>query len=144
LALAPGTGTAFAHGTTASPRAFTTPSKNIVCAAGSALGDGYVDCILLSGLRPRPPVHLCRAGDPGDWLELEATGKPSLARCHGDPGPFLGVMNGDGRAYRAGVLEYGRTWRYHGVRCDSARIGLTCRNRSGHGFFLSRERWRLF
>lgn len=41
-------------------------------------------------------------------------------------------------------LAYGRTYRWHGITCRSARTGLTCRNRSGHGFFLSRERQRTF
>jgi len=43
----------------------------------------------------------------------------------------------------ARVLDYGTTWSGGGVRCTSAATGLTCRNRSGHGFFLSRERWRV-
>jgi hypothetical protein len=44
----------------------------------------------------------------------------------------------------ARVLAYGKTWAGEGLRCTSAEIGLTCRNRDGHGFFLSRERWRAF
>ena len=42
------------------------------------------------------------------------------------------------------VLPYGRTLRWSGFACASRRTGLTCRNRSSHGFFLSRERQRLF
>jgi hypothetical protein len=42
------------------------------------------------------------------------------------------------------VLGYGRTWRVGGIRCASAPSGLTCRNKTGRGFFLSRERWRTF
>ncbi len=44
----------------------------------------------------------------------------------------------------ARVLAYGTTWAGGGLRCASAETGLTCRNRDGHGFFLSRERWRAF
>ena len=45
----------------------------------------------------------------------------------------------------ARVLAYGMTWSGGGgLRCRSAETGLTCRNASGHGFFLSRERWRSF
>jgi hypothetical protein len=40
-------------------------------------------------------------------------------------------------------LAYGRTYAWHGIRCTSARTGLTCRNLSGHGFFLSRQRQRI-
>jgi hypothetical protein len=41
-------------------------------------------------------------------------------------------------------LGYGRAWRRGGIRCVSRSIGLTCRNRSGHGFFMSRERTTRF
>jgi hypothetical protein len=43
------------------------------------------------------------------------------------------------------VLGYGRTIRFgRRIACTARRSGLTCRNRDGHGFFLSRERVRLF
>ena len=42
------------------------------------------------------------------------------------------------------VLRYGRTYRGHRIRCTSRRRGLTCTNRSRHGFFLSCERQRVF
>jgi len=45
----------------------------------------------------------------------------------------------------------GRTLRYghaisinKGVRCISRRTGWTCTNRSGHGYFLSRQRQRIW
>ncbi len=41
-------------------------------------------------------------------------------------------------------LAYGRSYTWHGIRCSSATIGLTCKNLSGHGFFLSRRRQRVF
>jgi uncharacterized protein DUF6636 len=41
-------------------------------------------------------------------------------------------------------LAYGRSYSWRGIRCASAATGLTCRNRSGHGFFLSRGRQRAF
>lgn len=41
-------------------------------------------------------------------------------------------------------LGYGSTWRYRGFRCRSERRGVTCRNLSGHGFFLSRARQAVF
>ena len=40
------------------------------------------------------------------------------------------------------TLAYGRTWRRDGYACRSARVGLTCTNRAGHGLFVSRETWR--
>lgn len=44
----------------------------------------------------------------------------------------------------ARMLGYGKTWSGGGLRCKSEFTGVTCRNRSGHGFFLSRERRRSF
>ncbi len=35
-------------------------------------------------------------------------------------------------------LAYGSTWRRGGFTCSSLKVGLQCKNRSGHGFFLSR------
>jgi hypothetical protein len=45
---------------------------------------------------------------------------------------------------KAKVLRYGKTWRHGSMRCTSTKKGLTCRNKSKHGFFLSRERSRFF
>jgi hypothetical protein len=39
---------------------------------------------------------------------------------------------------RAKVLRYGSKWSRGGFTCASRRTGLRCRNRSGHGWFLSR------
>jgi Family of unknown function (DUF6636) len=41
-------------------------------------------------------------------------------------------------------LRYGRSVRHAGVKCTSTHRGITCRNRRGHGFFISRQRYRLF
>jgi hypothetical protein len=59
--------------------------------------------------------------------------------CAGDPGPLLPQIDA-----AAKVLAYGTTIRVGGISCASATTGLTCRNHSRHGFFLSRERWRMF
>ena len=40
------------------------------------------------------------------------------------------------------TLAYGRVWRRSGYVCRSARAGLTCTNRYGHGLFVSRASWR--
>jgi hypothetical protein len=42
------------------------------------------------------------------------------------------------------VLGYGHVWRIADITCAVAETGLTCTNRHGHGFFLSRTRQRLF
>lgn len=44
---------------------------------------------------------------------------------------------------RPRTLAYGKTFRSAGYTCASRKSGLTCR-RGTHGFFLSKERQRLF
>jgi hypothetical protein len=87
--------------------------------------------------RAAPPL-LQGGGYAGDRVVLLATGRAHAPSCAGDPGPFLGLKVG------ARVLGYGKTWSDGGLRCSSAFIGLTCRNKRGHGFFLSRAHWRAF
>ena len=42
------------------------------------------------------------------------------------------------------TLPYGKTWRHSVFTCTSRVTGVTCRNRNGHGLFVSRESYRLF
>jgi hypothetical protein len=121
---------------------FKTPSGNIVCFHYTGANDypqAIVVCGIKSGLKPAPPRRACRDGDyAGDRVELFVEGRAHAPTCAGDPGPFLGLTVG------ARVLGYGKTWRGGGMRCVSAVAGLTCSNKSGHGFFLSRAHWRAF
>jgi hypothetical protein len=111
---------------------FRTPSRNIACGylPGSGGAPTFLRCDVLSGLRPEPrrPCEL-------DWTgaSMRPTGR-ATASCAGDT-----VYDP-----RSRILDYGQTWRRGGFRCTSRTTGLTCTNRSGHGFFLSRQRWRLF
>jgi uncharacterized protein DUF6636 len=40
---------------------------------------------------------------------------------------------------RAKSIPYGGKWSRGGFTCLSRKAGLRCRNRSGHGFFLSKQ-----
>jgi hypothetical protein len=119
--------------------AFKTPSGNIVCGYSiDSFGAASMECGIKSGLKPPPPRVHCSAGDPNDKrVSLTATGRAVPVTCAGDPGPFLVES-------RASILGYGRTWSGGGISCTSESAGLTCKNRVGHGFFISRERWRTF
>jgi hypothetical protein len=121
--------------------AFKTPSGNIVCGwsiGGARPASASIECGIKSGLKPSPPRVHCTAGDPNDKrISLTAAGRAIPVTCAGDPGPFVVEA-------KATVLRYGKTWADGGISCTSATNGLTCRNRAGHGFFLSRERWRSF
>ncbi len=108
--------------------AFQTPSKNIGCLGGS--GGLRCDIGQKDWQSPRRPksCHLAY----GDSLAMSATGRPEWT-CHGDT-----------VRHEGSILPYGTTARFGAFTCISRSIGLTCTNRSGHGFFLSRQSYRLF
>jgi hypothetical protein len=109
---------------------FRTPSGNIGCVY-DARGGGTLRCDIRSGLKPSPAKPKGCTVDWGDSLTLLRQGRARIT-CHGDT-----VFQQGAR-----VLRYGTTWRRQGFRCTSRTSGLTCRNPSGKGFFLSRERWQ--
>ena len=127
--------TTFASAASSLPM-FRTPSGNIGCyySPKDPTTAAYLRCDIRTRLKPTPPKPArCVDLDWGDSYELNLTGRARLT-CHGDTAIDP----------RARVLAYGVTWRRNGFSCVSRLAGLTCRNRSGHGFFLSRKRWYRF
>lgn len=121
-------------------RYFKTPSGNIVCLYSRGLVGTKpgVDCAIKSGLKPPPHKVKCREGDPTDqFIFMATTGRAHEPSCAGDPGPLAGEK-------QAKVLAYGHRLHRSGLTCTSATTGLTCRNKSGHGFALSRAHSRRF
>ncbi len=116
-------------GAAASWLSFQTPSRNIACSYHS----GILRCEIGGGLEPLPPKPVSCSLDWGYGLKLRLTGR-AYVLCAGDT-----IRQPD-----APVLAYGSTWRRSGLSCVSRTTGLTCRNAAGHGFFLSRKRWRRF
>ena len=114
---------------------FATPSGNIRCFWTARQG-GVVECTIDSGLKPPAPRGTCDLDQNG--LVLHATGG-ATPDCRGDPTPA-------GLDPKIPALPYGKIWHRLGFSlvCTSRVTGLTCRNLTGHGFFLSRERWRTF
>lgn len=111
---------------------FRTPTGNIGCAYSWFSGEPpYLRCDIRSGLVPRPPRPKGCDLDWGYGYELSATGR-ARTFCAGDT-----TLDP-----RARVLAYGARWSRGGFTCVSRTTGLTCRNRSGHGFLLSRVRSR--
>lgn len=111
---------------------FQTPSHNIGCIAD----DSQLRCDIRSGLNnPHlPPRGNCPTEvDFGQGLWIAPTG-PAHIVCAGDT-----ALDPDAR-----VIPYGTTFVHGAYRCQSETIGLTCRNESGHGFFLNRDVWRRF
>ncbi|HYX84591.1 MAG TPA: DUF6636 domain-containing protein [Gaiellales bacterium] len=112
---------------------FATPSGNIRC-FGTARAGGSVECDIASGLTPAPAGTGCDLDQPG--IEVGGTGQARTS-CRSDPTPA-------GLDDRIPVLAYETVWHGYGVYCLSQQSGVVCVNRDGHGYFLSRERWKTF
>jgi hypothetical protein len=108
---------------------FRTPSRNITC----SYSGGALRCDIGTGVHPLPPRPSSCDVDWGQGFELGARGRATIV-CAGDTTSRISVPS----------LRYGRTWRRGGITCVSRSVGLRCRNRSGHGFFMSRERTTRF
>jgi hypothetical protein len=105
---------------------FQTPTHNIGCLYQSS--PAALRCDIRSGLKPPPSKP---KGCTVDWTggyQVGATGRAQKV-CAGDT-----VLSADAR-----VVRYGTTWRAGPFTCKSSISGLRCKNRSGHGFFLSRR-----
>jgi hypothetical protein len=105
---------------------FQTPSHNIGC-----VGDAhYIRCDTRYVTKYSQPRYKPRGCDL-DWgpLSMGPRGRAHVI-CAGDT-----ALNG-----HAPVLRYGTSKLYAGkFRCTSRPTGLRCQNRSGHGWFLSRQ-----
>jgi hypothetical protein len=103
---------------------FETPSGNIACNRGVPIsGEPGISCVVFSESSPTK-------GQRSWWMRPR--GRASVRFV-------LGNIGTDVR-----VLRYGRSWSRAGITCTSRSAGLTCRNRDGHGFTLSREQQRRF
>ena len=110
---------------------FVMPSGNIGCGFTNE-PRRYLRCdILQSSDMPAKP-RSCDL-DYGHAYAMNRRGK-SRVLCAGDT-----VVNRN-----APVLDYGETKRIGGFKCKSKMTGLRCRNKSDHGWFLSRDRIARF
>jgi hypothetical protein len=101
--------------------AFKSPSGNITCVMSTSSGT-FAQCELRS-----MPI---RGG--------------FMVPPHG-PVRRYDVASEDDLAHRRFVLRYGHSRQLDRYRCTSRKSGMTCRNRrSGHGFFISRDRQRTW
>lgn len=121
---------------------FKTPSGKIVCEWATYIGapPALVECGVATGLKPPIPKTGpdCQHLDyVGNRVKLATTGPVHSVACAGDAGPFADPGHTD-------YVRYGQSWKGGGIVCSEATGGLTCRNRDGHGFFLSLRAWRAF
>ena len=116
--------------------AFRSPSGNIECFYGSSV----LHCQIGQADYAKTLQDRCMAGPSVDWhgFELGATRKSALT-CSG------GILyDPDTQVPYYVTLAYGKSRRLGGVTCSSAVTGVTCRNRAGHGLFISRQSWRAW
>jgi len=124
---------------------FKTPSGKIVCEWATArpvvgMPRTSVECGVATGLKPPIPKAGpdCQQLDcVGSRVGLAATGRVRLIACACDAGPF-------GEPGRTVYLHYGQIRSGGGIVCRASVRGLICRNRDGHGFFLSLRSWHVF
>jgi hypothetical protein len=108
---------------------YVAPSGNVACMIDST----FVRCDIIDRDWPLPPRPADCEFDYGQGISLSAGG-PAEFVCAGDT-----VFGPDE------VLRYDEWVAVGSLRCDSAVDGMTCRDSgSGHGFFISRQSYRLF
>ena len=119
----------------ASGTGFRMPSKLVTCAflpderpAGLYCGASYIEQGAYDGVGV---VH------------LPLSGKASYAGSGNDIQLRLGGWTSSGKREPRPTLAYGSHWQRSGYRCTSRMTGLECK-RGSHGFFLSKERIRLY
>jgi len=121
---------------------FHSPSGNITCVYVPRAGGGTLRCEIAHADYARTLQTRCMGptGAGVDWrgFELGDAARGEVT-CSG------GILYNPGTQRPAYVnLPYGRTWRHGVFTCASRTSGVTCRNRSGHGLFLSRQTWRVW
>ena len=115
------------------PTSFVLPSGNIYCALVGVEQDA-LRCEIGSMLNPIPPQPDNCEFDWGAGFLLPQQSQAEIL-CISD------TIAGLARDY---TLSYGSIWTNAGFECQSQKIGLTCKNSNGQGFFLSREKWNVF
>ncbi|MFM2356194.1 MAG: hypothetical protein RLZZ528_1930 [Pseudomonadota bacterium] len=111
---------------------FRSPTGNIHCAIiGGDWTTARCDLRQFSPSFPNPPPD-CEL-DWGYGFEVAITG-PAAPICAGDTVQMPGST----------ILDYGRSVTLGGITCSSARTGMTCVNREGHGFTVARAEQSVF
>ena len=123
---------------------FRSPSGNVGCwtyLATATSGRGFVCKVLSTAARP-----VCEYGYAIGWWAATPRGALRPGKPSGDCTfrPEQGYQSVE--FSHAPVLAYGRSTSLpdREVVCRSERLGVTCTNRAGHGFFLSRGSIRIF
>lgn len=108
---------------------FQSPTGNIMCLS---YGDGIRCDVMRISNNPPPRPADCDL-EWGQAFEVGDNARRGVRLCYGD------TVAGN---YR--TLAYGRTFKGAGITCTSAQSGVTCTNRRGAGFSISRSKQRVF
>jgi hypothetical protein len=109
---------------------FRAPSSNIGCEVDA----NNTRCDIRERSWAPPPKPAGCDLDWGQGIQISGADKPQFV-CAGDTSLDPA----------ASVLAYGQRTRQGSIVCESAPAGVTCTNEaSGHGFFLSRDTYRIF
>ena len=134
--------TATAGSTTVLP-GFRSPSGNIRCfVVPSSTLPALLVCSLAHADYAKRLQARCMGPSGGgvDWhgFTLRASGRGTI-NCTG------GILyNPTTQRPSTARLAYGKRWQAGPFTCWSRVIGVTCRNRVGHGLSVSRQAWRLW
>ena len=110
----------------------TTPTRNIGCIASTSSGKARLRCDIRSHTFVPPQQPNSCDLDYGDSFSLGATGTARWM-CHGD----TALSGPGGKGFT--TVAYGRNWKWGPFTCQVRLTGVTCRNSSGRGFFLSKQ-----
>jgi hypothetical protein len=112
---------------------FRSPTGNIHCALVRIDGRASLRCDIqqITNRLPQPPAD-CDL-DWGKAFSMDVDDRHAGRICHGDT-----VVG------RYPILAYGQIWSRGGFICRSDQTGMSCRNRQGAGFDLSRSSQKLY
>lgn len=112
-------------------REFQAPSGNIGCVVSNRFGSEARCDIAQHTWKATKKPRSCQL-DWGNGIILGATGRARFS-CAGDTTLHQGPR-----------IRYGRSVHLKPFSCKVARAGVTCTNAHKHGFFISKQSYRLF
>jgi len=115
---------------------FVSPTRTTLCQIVLATGKQrtYIRCDVQNATNAAPDKPKSCEFDWGFSFGMRVRGN-AYRNC---------VSDAIGDPKKAKRLAYGATESLGGISCHSQQTGMTCTNKSGHGFSLSRQQQKLF
>lgn len=113
---------------------FRSPSSDVYCRPlADETGKSVLKCEIANINQPPKKPIWCKE-DWGRAFEVNHDDKEGRLSCNGEQ-LYDELLQ---------VLSHGSEWQADGYRCRSERVGVSCQNKGGHGFFISRNEQKLF